>query len=101
MIDSCPTEGGAIRPGDCHGGDGYSAYRVKGHIGVTPFDPECLKETAEELCEHYHVKLLYHMLFVSCESDNGRISKAFFATKNGKAVLVRKTVYCFSTNSSV
>ena len=76
-------KGGAIPPEDCHGGDGYSAFRIKGHIGVTPFDPECLKQTAEELCEHYHVKLLYHMLLVSCESDNGRVSKAFFATKNG------------------
>ena len=57
-------------------GDSCSAYRIKGHIGVTPFDPECLKKTAEEFCEEYHVKLLYHLLLISCESDSGRISRA-------------------------
>ena len=38
--------GGAVHPKDCEGGIGYSAYRIKGHIGVTPFDPECLKDIA-------------------------------------------------------
>lgn len=83
FVSRMVEKGGAIRPEDCRGGDSYSAYRIKGHIGVTPFDPECLKETAEEFCGRYHVKLLYHMLLVSCESDGGRISRAFFATKNG------------------
>ena len=83
FVSRMAEKGGAIHPKDCHGGDSYSAYRTNGHIGVTPFDPECLKETAEELCEQYHVKLLYHMLLVSCESDGGSIKKAYFATKNG------------------
>ena len=65
FVSRMVEKGGAIHPKDCHGGDSYSAYRTKGHIGVTPFDPECLKETAEELCGQYHVKLLYHMLLVS------------------------------------
>ena len=83
FVSRMVEKGGAIHPKDCHGGDSYSAYRTKGHIGVTPFDPECLKETAEELCGQYQVKLLYHMLLVSCESDGGYIKKAYFATKNG------------------
>lgn len=57
-------------------GDSCSAYRIKGHIGVTPFDPECLKKTADKFCEEYHVKLLYHLLLISCESDSGRIGRA-------------------------
>ena len=84
FIHRMAEKGGAIHPNECRGGDGYSAYRIKGHIGVTPFDPECLKFTAEEVCEEAGVRLLYHMFFVSCEkNDDGKITAAFFATKNG------------------
>lgn len=75
--------GGAVHPKDCGGGIGYSAYRIKGHIGVTPFDPECLKLTAEKMCEEAGVKLLYHMLLCSCEKSGDTITSAIFMTKNG------------------
>jgi len=76
--------GGAVHPKDCEGGIGYSAYRIKGHIGVTPFDPECLKLTAEQMCEEAGVKILYHMLLCSCEkTDENTVSSACFMTKNG------------------
>lgn len=84
LIRAMAEKGGAVHPSLCRGGDGYSAYRIRGHIGVTPFDPDCLKFTAEELCEEAGVKLIYHTLFVGCEKDaNGRITAAHFATKNG------------------
>ena len=84
LIRRMAAKGGAIPPEDCPGGDGHSAYRINGHIGVTPFDPEALKLTAEECCEEAGVRLLYHMFFVSCEKDeDGRITAAYFATKNG------------------
>ena len=76
--------GGAVHPEDCPGGNGHSAYRIKGHIGVTPFDPECLKLTAEQMCEEAGVKILYHMLLCSCEKQNeSAVSSAYFMTKNG------------------
>lgn len=76
--------GGAVHPLDCKGGDGYSAYRINGHIGVTPFDPECLKLTAEQMCEEAGVRILYHMLLCSCEKqDENTVSSACFMTKNG------------------
>lgn len=84
FINRMVEKGGAVHPKDCPGGDSHSAYRIRGHIGVTPFDPECLKFTAEELCEEAGVRLLYHMFFVSCEKDSdGKITAAYFATKNG------------------
>ena len=88
MVD----KGGAIHPGLCHGGDSYSAYRINGHIGVTPFEPECLKETAEEFCEEAGVRVLYHMLLCRCETEEGMIRRAFFATKNG---IVAVRAKCF------
>lgn len=76
--------GGAVHPTKCLGGDGYSAYRTNGHIGVTPFDPECFKLTSETMCEEAGVRLLYHVLFVSCEKDDeSHIRTAYFASKNG------------------
>ncbi len=76
-------KGGAIHPADCPGGNSYSAYRIRGHIGVTPFDPESFKETAEEFCEEAGVKVIYHMLLSGCDSENGEIRSAYFMTKNG------------------
>ena len=92
FIKRMAEKGGAIHPSDCHGGDSYSAYRIRGHIGVTPFDPECLKETAEEFCEEAGVRLRYHLLLISCETENGVIKRAFFATKSGITAIRAK---CF------
>lgn len=84
FIRRMEAAGGAIHPTNCLGGDSYSAYRINGHIGVTPFDPECFKLTAEAMCKEAGVRLLYHVLFVSCEKDgDSRIRTAYFATKNG------------------
>lgn len=78
------AQGGAVHPRDCHGGDGYSAYRIKGHIGVTPFDPECLKRVAEEMCREAGVTLMYHMLLCGCEKETeDTVGSAYFMTKNG------------------
>ena len=83
FIGRMVEKGGAIHPGDCPGGNSYSAYRIRGHIGVTPFDPECFKETAEEVCEESGVKVLYHMFFCGCDVKEGNIRSAYFMTKNG------------------
>ena len=83
LVRRMEAQGGAMHPSRCMGGDSFSAYRIRGHIGVTPFDPECLKLTAEELCEEAGVKLLYHLLLTGCDTENGQIKNAYFSTKNG------------------
>lgn len=84
FVNAMVARGGAIHPTDCHGGDSYSAYRIRGHIGVTPFDPECLKLVAEELCAQAGVTLLYHMLLCGCRTNGaGELTAAQFMTKNG------------------
>lgn len=84
FVGRMEAAGGAVHPKDCPGGNGHSAYRIKGHIGVTPFDPECLKLTAEQMCEEAGVKILYHMMLCSCETEEEQtIKTAYFATKAG------------------
>lgn len=74
--------GGAIHPMKAEIGS-FSSYRDGGHRGMTTFDPECLKKTAEEMCSEAGVNLMYHMLFVGTEMNGGSIAAAFFATKDG------------------
>lgn len=85
------AKGGAKHPSECPGGDSFSAYRIRGHIGVTPFDAETLKIVAEELCAEAGVTLIYHMLFVGCDTADGTVSAAYFATKNGLRRIRAKT----------
>ena len=92
MVD----KGGAVHPSDCPGGNSYSAYRIRGHIGVTPFDPECFKETAEEFCEEAGVRVLYHLLLCGCDcapakDGSSHIRSAYFMTKNGVYQIDAKT----------
>ena len=84
LICRMEKEGGAIHPTRCFGGDSYSAYRIKGHIGLTPFSSETLKSVAEEMCAECGVNILYNVLLVSAQvNENNQIERAFFATKNG------------------
>ena len=83
FIRRMEKEGGAIHPQKCKGGDSFSAYRTGGHIGVTPFDIECFKRIAEEICIENGITVMYHLLLISCDKENGKISRAYFATKNG------------------
>lgn len=83
FIRRMEKEGGAIHPQDCKGNDSYSAYRIRGHKGVTPFDAECFKRVAEEMCLENSVRLMYHMLLVACDREDNIIKTAYFATKDG------------------
>lgn len=73
---------GAIHPLEAEIGS-WSAYRDKGHHGLTTFDYECFKRTAEEMCLEAGVDLQYHLLFVKAETEGDRITAAYFATKAG------------------
>ena len=72
LVDRMVEQGGAIHPLKAEIGS-FSAYRDKGHHGLTTFDFECLKRTTEQMCKEAGVKLLYHTLFI----------KADIATKDG------------------
>ena len=65
LVNRMEAQGGAIHPLNAQIGS-FSAYRDKGHHGLTTFDYECLKRTTEEFCKEAGVELLYHLLFVKC-----------------------------------
>jgi len=82
FVDSMIAANGAIHPLKSEIGS-LTAYRDKGHHGLTTFDYECFKKTAEDLCKQAGVELLYHLLFVKAETKDNKITAAYFATKAG------------------
>ena len=73
---------GAVAPEKCSGGDSYSGYRTKGHIGVMPFDTETIKIIFEQMCLEAGVELLYHTNLLGCEREEKNISKVYAADNN-------------------
>ena len=90
LVDRMIAEGGAIHPLNAQIGS-FSAYRDKGHHGLTTFDFECLKRTTEQMCKEAGVQLMYHTLFVKAETRGGKITAAYFATKEGIWKICAKT----------
>ena len=82
LVDRMIEQGGAIHPLKAEIGS-FSAYRDKGHHGLTTFDFECLKRTTEQMCKEAGVKLRYHTLFIKADTKGGKITAAYFATKDG------------------
>lgn len=82
LVDRMIAQGGAIHPLEAQIGT-FSAFRDKGHHGLTTFDFECLKRTSEQMCKEAGVELLYHMLFVKADTEKQNITAAYFATKAG------------------
>ena len=82
LVNRMIEQGGAIHPLKAEIGS-FSAYRDKGHHGLTTFDFECLKRTTEQMCKEAGVELLYHALFVKADTRGGKITAAYFATKAG------------------
>lgn len=82
LVDRMVLEGGAIHPLQAQIGT-WTAYRDKGHHGLTTFDYETLKRTAERMCTESGVDLQYHLLFIQAEMKGNEIACAYFATKDG------------------
>lgn len=82
FVRAMASKGGAIHPMEAKIGS-FSSYRDNGHYGMTTFDPEVLKSVAEEKCRAAGVELCYHLLFVKAEVSDGRLTAAYFATKEG------------------
>ena len=77
--------GGAIHPLNVEAGSSYSGYRVYGHAHCGPFDSECFKLVAEQMCVENNVELLYNATFVSpvLSDDEKEIQGVILATKAG------------------
>ena len=75
--------GGAIHPSKMDFGNSYTAYRTAGHRNCSVFGSEAYKALAEEICIENNIKLMYHMMFIKTDTENSRITAAYFATKDG------------------
>ena len=84
--------GGAIHPSQMEAGSSYSAWRVRGHAHITPFDSEIFKSVAEETCAEAGVTLLFNMMFQRTITFTGRIDTAIFAAKGGPRAIRAKIV---------
>ena len=82
LVNRMIAQNGAIHPLDAQIGS-WTAYRDKGHHGLTTFDYECLKRTMEQMCTEAGVNLMYHMLFIKADTRKGKITATYFATKDG------------------
>lgn len=90
FVNNMIAEGCAIHPLDAQIGS-WTAYRDKGHHGLTTFDYESFKRTAEKMCKDAGVDLMYHLLFIKADTRGGRIRAAYFATKEGIWEIKAKT----------
>ncbi len=91
---------GAIAAEKCLGGDSYSGYRTKGHIGVMPFDTETIKIVFEQMCIEAGVKLLYHTNLIGCDREGKNISKVYAADSNS-IISLRAKMFIDTTGSAV
>lgn len=82
-VQSLIKEGGAKHPKECRKCDSYSGYKLKGHLGTTPFDKEILKRVLEKTCEENSVLLKYHFMLVGVKVTKKRIRSCVFATTSG------------------
>lgn len=83
LVRELAAIGGAIPPSECRRCDSYSGYKLRGHLGTTPFDREALKLVTERMCLAAGVELRYHSLLVGVERDGRRVTACTFANKGG------------------
>ena len=75
--------GGAVHPSKGTVNSAYSSYRVKGHKNLSHFDIESYKYVAEKMCVESGVELLYHTVFLTADTNDGKITSAYFSTQGG------------------
>lgn len=83
VVDRLVKEGGAKDPSECRRCDSFSGYKLKGHLGTTPYDKEQLKLVLEDICIKSGVQLRYHFMLVGVNVTKKRIRSCVFATTNG------------------
>lgn len=95
IVRRMEARGGAIHPTRVVRGEGHCGFRLSGHNGVTPFEPEVLKAVAAEMCLEAGVTLHLHSRFVHPLLAAGRMTGVVVATKSGlQAVRAAVVVDC-------
>ena len=77
------AEGGAVHPSKGTICSAYSSYRTAGHKNLSHFDIECYKSVSEKMCKENGVQIMYHMMFLASDTEDGKVTAAYFATQGG------------------
>ena len=83
IVERMVAKGGAIHPRECRAGTAFTSWIKVGHDHCTPFDPECLKLTLDEMCAEAGVTVLFHADFVAPLMDGNRMTGVRLFTKGG------------------
>ena len=83
IVERLVARGGAIHPRDCRAGSAFTSWIKVGHDHCTPFEPECLKLTLDEMAAEAGVTVLFHADFVEPLMDGATIRGVRLFTKGG------------------
>ena len=92
IVSEMVRRGGAIHPRGVRAGTAYTAWIVRGHDHVTPFDSETLKFVLDDLTAGAGVEVLYHATFARPILDGSRVTGVEVLTKGGVLRLDAKIV---------
>ena len=92
IVAELVKRGGAIHPREVRAGTAYTAWIVRGHEHVTPFDSETLKFVLDDKVAEAGVDVLYHATLVRPLMDGSRVRGAEVLTKDGVRRLGAKVV---------
>ena len=92
IVERMVAAGGAIHPRDVRAGTPFTAWITHGHDHVTPFDPEALKFTLDDLCREAGVQILYHATFLAPVMEGARVTGVEVFTKAGPQRIRAKVV---------
>ena len=92
IVERMVAAGGAIHPRDVRAGTPFTAWITHGHDHVTPFDPEALKFTLDDLCCEAGVQILYHATFLAPVMEGARVTGVEVFTKAGPQRIRAKVV---------
>ena len=92
IVAEMVRRGGAIHPRDVRAGTAYTAWIVRGHDHVTPFDSETLKFVLDDLASEAGVEIFYHATLVRPLMDGRRVCGVEVLTKGGLCRIEAKVV---------
>ncbi len=92
IVDRMVALGGAIHPSVVRAGTPFSAWIVKGHDHLTPFDAEILKYVLDRMCIEAGVKVSYHSTLVEPILKDNAVTGIRFLGREGISRVAATTV---------
>jgi hypothetical protein len=101
LVRNMEERGGAIHPSKVRSGSTYCSFILRGHDHCTPFDPEVLKISAEEMVLKSGCRLLLYTKIIDVILDGDRITGVVAACKSGLRVIKAQIVVDCSGDADI